>query len=73
MCVLFSMQYYRVYGKALGKEVIFTCKEIHEVDSKPHFDVAQYNTIFWKDENDLYNRLMYRIEVTVGNLKKAHT
>lgn len=57
------------FGKALDKEVIFTCRE--DQKEKPHFDVAQYNTIFWKDENDLYHKLMDRIGATVGNLKKV--
>ena len=55
------------YAQALGKEVIVCCKE--EVfkgrETKPHFDIAQKSMILWKDENDLYDRLKRRIEVTV--------
>jgi hypothetical protein len=51
------------YAEALGKPVILMCKDTS--DSKPHFDVAQKNTIFWKDENDAYERLVKRIRATV--------
>lgn len=56
------------YAKALNKEVIFTCRD-DDFDSK-HFDVAQQNIIRWTDENDLYNRLINRIQATVGNRNK---
>jgi len=52
------------YAQALGKEVILTCKE--SAFGERHFDVAQKNTIQWVDEKDLYNRLLKRIEATVG-------
>jgi len=44
-----------IVAKALKKEVIFTCKdtEIKEV----HFDTNHFNYIFWKDEEDLKERL----------------
>jgi len=52
------------YAQALGKEVILTCRS--DEFSKRHFDIAQQNTICWKDIDDLYNRLLKRIEATVG-------
>ena len=58
------------YGQALKKEVIVCCRE-KEFDSqnhleKPHFDIAQKKTIVWKDEADLYNKLIRRIEATIN-------
>ena len=52
------------YAQGLGKEVIFTCSE--KGFRKRHFDVAQISTVVWKDEEDLYKRLIKRIEATVG-------
>ena len=52
------------YAQALGKEVIITCRS--DSFKERHFDVAQKNMICWDDENDLYRRLMNRIEATVG-------
>jgi len=52
------------YAQGLGKEVIFTCSE--KGFRKRHFDVAQVSTVVWKDEDDLYKRLLKRIEATVG-------
>lgn len=49
------------YAKGIGKEVILTAKE----GEKPHFDVAQVNTIFWKDEMELKDRLIRRIKSTI--------
>ena len=49
------------YAQACGKKVIHTC----EKGKKLHFDVAQINTIFWKDPNDLYERLVKRIKATI--------
>lgn len=55
--------YYEVgYATAKGKQVILSCKE----EEKTHFDVAQINTIYWKDEDDLYKRLVNRIKATIG-------
>lgn len=56
------------YAEALGKPVILSCKE-SDFDNR-HFDVAQKNTIVWKDQEDLYKRLVDRITATVGSLKK---
>ena len=52
------------YAQALNKEVILTCKKSHF--RRRHFDVAQKSTIVWTDEEDLYKRLIKRIEATVG-------
>ena len=52
------------YAQALGKEVILTCKESDF--EKRHFDVSQKNIIKWTDEDDLYTRLVKRIDATVG-------
>lgn len=54
------------YAEALGKPVILMCRAETDTHEKPHFDVAQKNTIFWIDENDAYNRLIKRIRATVG-------
>lgn len=51
------------FAMGLGKPVIWTCKE--EDLEKVHFDTRQYNHIFWKDENDLYERLTRRIQATI--------
>ena len=55
------------YAGALGKEVILTCNE--EDFEKRHFDISQQNIIKWKDENELYEKLLKRIESTVGKNK----
>lgn len=41
-----------------------TCSK--EDFEKRHFDVAQISAIVWKDADDLYERLVKRIEVTIG-------
>lgn len=51
------------YAKALEKDLILCCKK--EEQKQVHFDVAQINTIFWENENDLYKRLRKRIESTI--------
>ena len=53
-------------GFAVAKEkpLILSCKK--DKKEKPYFDVAQINTIFWQNEDDLYNRLLNRIRATVG-------
>jgi len=52
------------YAHALKKEVILTCREKDFEDR--HFDVSQKNIIIWKDEAELHEKLMKRIEATVG-------
>lgn len=57
------------YAEALGKEVIFCCRnDIFESKDKPHFDVAQKSIIIWKDEDELKRKLERRIEATVGKI-----
>lgn len=50
------------YAVAKDKSLILCCKK----GENPHFDVAQINTIFWKDAQDLKERLIKRIKATVG-------
>lgn len=50
------------FAVAKDKDLILCCKE----GDSPHFDVAQINTIFWKDEQDLNERLIKRIKATIG-------
>lgn len=50
------------YAVARDKDLILCCKE----GENPHFDVAQINTIFWKNEQDLKERLIKRIQATIG-------
>lgn len=50
------------YAVAKDKNLILCCKK----GENPHFDVAQINTIFWEDEQDLKERLVQRIKATIG-------
>ena len=50
------------YAVAKDKNLILCCKK----GENPHFDVAQINTIFWENEQDLKERLIKRIKATVG-------
>lgn len=50
------------YAMAKGKTVILICRD----GEKTHFDVAQINTIYWQNEEDLFERLVRRIRATVG-------
>ncbi len=55
------------YGEALKKQVIVCCrKDKFEGKDKPHFDIAQKSTIVWETEDELKQKLMKRIEATVG-------
>ena len=53
------------YAQALDKEVIVTCRKDEFTARKVHFDIAQKNAIVWKNEDELYDKLLKRIEVTV--------
>lgn len=53
------------YAMAKGKTVILSCRNGEDT----HFDVAQINTIYWQNEEDLFERLMRRIKATVGENK----
>lgn len=48
----------------LGRPVIWICAE--EELGKVHFDARQYNTIEYKDADDLRKRLQSRIEAILG-------
>jgi len=52
------------YAIGLNIPVIWTCN--NEEKEKIHFDTRQYNTILWKDENDLYEQLRNRIIAIMG-------
>lgn len=47
------------YAKALGKTVIFTCKDTDF--GNRHFDIQQVQTISWHDERDLSEKLVKQI------------
>lgn len=49
------------YAMGLGIPVIWTCREGENI----HFDTRQYNHIFWKDLDDLRERLVNRIGATI--------
>ena len=49
------------YAMGLGKPVIQLCKE----GTKLHFDIAQKNTIMWKNEEEIPQRLSDRIKATI--------
>ncbi len=49
------------YAMGLGKPVIQLCK--HGV--RPHFDIAQINTIMWNVESDIPEMLCNRIKATI--------
>ena len=51
------------YAVAKDKPLILSCKK--STEEKPHFDVAQINTIFWENEGNLYSRLTKRIKATI--------
>jgi nucleoside 2-deoxyribosyltransferase len=52
------------FGLGLGLPVIWTCKDDEAEKSKLHFDTRQYNHIFWKDAQDLKEKLTNRIGAT---------
>ncbi|MBP5467067.1 MAG: hypothetical protein J6Y43_05855, partial [Clostridia bacterium] len=54
------------YALGLGKEVIHICSE-SELKSGLHFDVAQVNTITYKDINEIPEKLKKRIRATIEN------
>lgn len=56
------------YAQALGKEVIVCCKKevFDNLETKPHFDIAQKSMIVWNNEDDLITRLKNRIIATVN-------
>lgn len=66
------------YAKGLGKEVIISCKkdvynkeytgeeEKYKKYLKPHFDIAQINTLIWEDYDDYKNTLEQWIRAIIG-------
>jgi hypothetical protein len=54
------------FAHGLGLPVIFMCRESEE--DNPHFDIRQYNTIFWTPEilTEKRKDLMNRIIATIG-------
>jgi transcription initiation factor TFIIIB Brf1 subunit/transcription initiation factor TFIIB len=58
-------------GYALGRgiPVIWTCKKSDMANL--HFDIRQYNTIDWENEEDLKKRLYQRIRATIGEINKS--
>lgn len=52
------------YALGQGKEVIQLCKE-DTFGKDGHFDVKQVNTVLWKDEEDLKDRLVKRMKATI--------
>ena len=58
-------------GFALGLDlpVIWTCRKDNMKDL--HFDIRQYNTIDWREPEELATRLQHRIEATVGKGPKT--
>ena len=55
------------YAQALGKEVIVCCRKenFDNINTRPHFDIAQKSMIIWTDSEDLVSRLKRRIEATI--------
>lgn len=58
------------FAHGLGLPVIFMCR----ADDDLHFDIRQYNCIFWKpdDLNEARERLRNRIRATLGQGPKAN-
>ena len=52
------------FALGLNTPVIWTCRKDHLKDL--HFDIRQFNTIDWRDEEDLAQRLKSRIEAIMG-------
>lgn len=51
------------FAMGLGKPVIWTCR--NDELNNLHFDTRQYNHIVWENEDDLYEKLLRRIEATI--------
>lgn len=51
------------FARGLGLKVIWTCKD--EEKDNLHFDIRQYNFIFWKNPEDLRKRLEDRIKAVI--------
>jgi len=57
------------YALGKGKEVIFTVNEYEPLtkEKEPHFDVAQYSQIRYKNKRELEAKLFERIRATIGD------
>jgi hypothetical protein len=51
------------YALALGKKVIWTCREDHR--EKLHFDIRQYNCLFWDSIPEFCKKLESRISANI--------
>lgn len=51
------------FAYGLGMKVIYTCRESDK--EKVKFNVQHNNIIFWKDGEDLYEKLKSRIEAVI--------
>lgn len=51
------------FAMGLGIPVIWTCRK--DFDTKLHFDIRQYNNIFWETENELKVKLYNRIRAVI--------
>lgn len=51
------------FAMGLGLPVIWTCRQ--DEISKVHFDTRQYNHITWENEDDLFQKLLNRINATI--------
>jgi len=56
-------------ARGAGKDIIITCKrstlDAEEKTTRPHFDIAQQSMVLWDDLDDLYDRLLRRIQATI--------
>lgn len=52
------------YALGIGKDVIQVCSK-EKFNADCHFDVKQINTIIWKSQDDLYEKLINRIKATI--------
>lgn len=59
-----SVYYEAGFAHGLDIPLFFTCRKTQM--KKLQFDVRQYNTIAWKDHDDLRTRLQNRIEAVLG-------
>ena len=48
------------YAKGKGKDIFYTCRRDHKENI--HFDIRQYNCIFWENDEELKSELQKRIE-----------
>lgn len=55
------------FAMGIGIPVIWCCK--HSDIEAVHFDTRQYNHIVWKDPADLKEKLVFRIEATLAQLR----